>query len=252
MKLIIQIPCWNEEQRLPVTWRDLPESIPGVDTIEVLVIDDGSADQTASVARNLGAHLLPMKKHSGLGRAFQVGIREALRRGADIVVNTDADNQYRGSDIVRLIQPILDQRAEIVVGDRGVAHVPHFSPLKRRLQRIGSRVVQAAAGIPVPDAASGFRAFSRKAALHLDVRSKFTYTMETLIQAGQLRIPLVFIPITTNPPNGPSRLVRNLPHYVMKSGITILCSYARYQPIRVAAFLGASLFLAGILMALLT
>jgi glycosyltransferase involved in cell wall biosynthesis len=249
MKLIIQIPCLNEENRLPITWRDLPKTVPGVDALEILVIDDGSTDRTAAVARELGTHLLQMDRHVGLARAFQAGIREALRLGADIVVNTDADHQYPGADIGRLIQPILEKRAEIVIGDRGVARVPFFSPQKRLLQRIGSRVVQAAAGIPIPDAASGFRAYSRKAALQLKVLSHFSYTLENLIQAGHLGIPVIFIPIKTNPPTGPSRLMRNIPHYVMKSGITIIRTYARYHPMRVFIPVGGTIFMIGLLMA---
>jgi glycosyltransferase involved in cell wall biosynthesis len=251
MKLIIQIPCLDEAERLPITWRDLPKSIPGVDVIEVLVIDDGSTDRTSAVAGELGAHhVLQLGRHRGLARAFQAGIREALRLGADIVVNTDADNQYCGSDILRLIEPILEKGAEIVIGDRGVTRIPYFSPLKRRLQRIGSRVVQAAAGIPVPDAASGFRAYSRNAARQIDVLTDFSYTMETVIQAGQLGIPLVYIPITTNPPTGPSRLVRSIPHYVLKSASAIIRTYTRYQPMRVLAPIGAVLFGVGTLTAL--
>jgi glycosyltransferase involved in cell wall biosynthesis len=246
MKLIIQIPCLNEEERLPITWHSLPRSIQGVDAIEVLVIDDGSTDGTATVARKLGAHhVLTLGRHMGLARAFQAGLREALRLGADIVVNTDADDQYRGSDIPRLIEPILQKRAEIVIGDRGVARVAHFSPFKRVLQRIGSRIVQAAAGIPVPDAASGFRAFSRNAALRMNVLTDFSYTMETLIEAGQTGIPLVFIPVTTNPPTCPSRLARNIPHYLLKSGSAIIRTYMRYQPLRALAPIGIVLLLLG-------
>lgn len=251
MKLIIQIPCLNEEEALPDTWQDLPKSLPGVDVIEFLVIDDGSQDRTVAVARELGVqHVLEMKEHVGLARAFQAGIDEALRLGADIIINTDADNQYRGADMSRLIQPILDKRAEIVVGDRGVARVPHFSPLKRSLQRIGSRVVQMAAGIPIPDAASGFRAYSREAALRLNVLSDFSYTLETLIQAGQLRIPIAFIPITTNAQTRRSRLVRSLPHYLMNSGITIIRAYTMYRPLRAFLSIGAAFFGVGLVLAL--
>jgi glycosyltransferase involved in cell wall biosynthesis len=211
MKLIIQIPCFNEEATLPGTWADLPRSIPGVDEIEVLVIDDGSDDRTVAVARDLGVqHVLELKPHVGLARGFQAGLEAALRLGADIIVNTDADNQYRGADIPRLIQPVLAGRADIVVGDRGVAHVQHFSPLKRLLQRIGSRVVQMAAGIPIPDAASGFRAYSREAALRLNVLSTYSYTLETLIQAGAWKMAVAFLPIQTNRQTRKSRLVRSI------------------------------------------
>src|SRR5512143_809358 len=164
MKLIIQIPCFNEEDTLPGTWADLPRSIPGVDEIEVLVIDDGSADRTVAVARDLGVqHVLELKPHVGLARGFQSGLDEALRLGADIIVNTDADNQYRGADIPRLIQPILEHQADMVVGDRNVGQLEYFSPAKRLLQRVGSRAVQTAAGFPIPDATSGFRAYSCEA-----------------------------------------------------------------------------------------
>ena len=185
MKLIIQIPCYNEEDTLPLTLAELPRSLPGVDEIEYLVIDDGSTDRTAEVARQLGVqHIVRQKHNRGLAAAFQAGLEAALAAGADLIVNTDADNQYFGPDVAVLVQPILDGRADIVVGDRGVADSEHFSALKRILQRIGSWVVERAAGIPIPDATSGFRAFTREAALRLTVLSEYTYTLETLIQAG--------------------------------------------------------------------
>jgi glycosyltransferase involved in cell wall biosynthesis len=251
MKLIIQIPCFNEEATLPGTWADLPRSIPGIDEIEVLVIDDGSDDRTVAVARELGVpHVLELKPHVGLARGFQAGLDEALRLGADIIVNTDADNQYRGEDIPRLIQPILDERADIVVGDRGVAHVEHFSPLKRWLQRIGSRVVQMAAGFPIPDAASGFRAYSREAALRLNVLSDFSYTLETLIQAGMFKIPIEFVPITTNPQTRKSRLAKSIPDYLLRSGITVIRAYTMYRPLRTFVTIGLIFLLAGLLLGL--
>ena len=251
MKLIIQIPCFNEEQHLPQTWRDLPTAIPGIDEIEVLVIDDGSSDGTVRVARELGVrHVLEMKTHVGLARGFQSGLEAALNLGADIIVNTDADNQYRGADIPRLIEPILAGHADIVVGDRGVAYVQHFSPLKRLLQRVGSRVVQMAAGIHIPDAASGFRAYSRDAALRLNVLSDFSYTLETLIQAGMFKIPIEFIPITINPQTRKSRLAKSIPDYLMRSGITIIRAYTMYRPLRTFVSIGMVFLFLGLLLGL--
>lgn len=251
MKLIIQIPCFDEETTLPDTWNDLPKTIPGIDEIEVLVIDDGSRDRTAQVARELGVHhILELKTHVGLARGFQAGLDEALRLGADIIVNTDADNQYRGDDISRLIQPILAGHADIVVGDRGVAHVEHFSPLKRWLQRIGSKVVQMAAGFPIPDAASGFRAYSCEAALRLNVLSDFSYTLETLIQVGMFKIPIEFVPIATNPQTRKSRLAKSIPDYLLRSGITIIRAYTMYRPLRTFVTIGLVFLLMGMLLGL--
>ncbi len=200
MKLIIQIPCYNEAETLPLTLAELPRSLPGVDEIEYLVIDDGSTDRTAEVARQLGVqHIVRQKRNRGLAAAFQAGLEAALAADADLIVNTDADNQYFGPDIAVLVQPILDGRADIVVGDRGVADSEHFSALKRVLQRFGSWVVERAAGIPIPDATSGFRAFTREAAFRLTVLSEYTYTLETLIQAGVRGMNVVFVPVRTNP-----------------------------------------------------
>jgi glycosyltransferase involved in cell wall biosynthesis len=251
MKLIIQIPCFNEETTLPGTWNELPRSIPGIDEIEVLVIDDGSDDRTVAIARELGVqHILELKQHAGLARGFQAGLDEALHLGADIIVNTDADNQYRGEDIPRLIQPILAGRVDMVVGDRGVAHVKHFSPLKRWLQQIGSGVVQMAAGIRIPDATSGFRAYSREAALRLNVLSDFSYTLETLIQAGMFKIPIEFVPITTNPQTRKSRLVKSIPNYLLHSGSTIIRAYTMYRPLRAFVSIGLVFLALGMLLSL--
>jgi glycosyltransferase involved in cell wall biosynthesis len=251
MKLIIQIPCFNEEATLPRTWADLPRSIPGIDELEVLVIDDGSDDRTVAVARELGVHhVLELKPHVGLARGFQAGLDEALRLGADIIVNTDADNQYRGADIPHLIQPILDRAADIVVGDRGVGKLEHFSPMKRVLQRVGSRVVQAAAGFPIPDATSGFRAYSREAALRLNVLSTYSYTLETLIQAGAWKMAVAFIPIQPNQQTRRSRLMRSIPHYLMHSSAPITRAYTMYQPLRVFLSVGAIFAAAGFLLGL--
>lgn len=247
MKLVIQIPCRNEQATLPQTVRDLPARLPGIDEIELLVIDDGSTDQTVQVARELGVrHIVRLTRHRGLAQAFQAGLDAALRAGADIIVNTDADNQYQGQDVAQLIAPILEGRADMVVGDRGVASAPHFSPVKRRLQQVGSWTVQLAAGIKVPDATSGFRAFSREAALRTMVLSGYSYTLETLIQAGARRMAVVYVPVRTNPQTRPSRLVRSIPYYLAQSAATIVRAYAMYQPMRVFVSIGGLMSLVGL------
>ena len=251
VKLIIQIPCYNEETTLPQTVHDLPRTLPGVDEIEYLVIDDGSTDRTAEVARQLGVHHIVRHPHNmGLARSFLLGLETALQAGANIIVNTDADNQYRGEDIARLIQPILEGRADIVVGDRGVAALEHFSPLKRFLQKWGSWVVQRAAGIAIPDATSGFRAFTREAALRLTVLSDYTYTLETLIQAGARRMAVVFVPVRTNPQTRRSRLVRSIPSFLALSTVTILRFYTMYRPLRVFMTMGGVLIAGGVVLGL--
>jgi len=251
MKLIIQIPCWNEETTLPLTLAEIPRQIAGVDEVEILVIDDGSTDRTVEIARSAGVdHIVRLRQHQGLARAFMAGIDAALRLGADIVVNTDADNQYRGDDIERLIRPILEGRADMVVGDRQTHTVSHFSPTKRLLQRLGSWVVRRASDTHIPDVTSGFRAYSREAALALNVISDYTYTLETIIQAGKRGIALAHVPITINEPTRESRLIRSLPDYLRRSAITIVRIYAMYEPLRVFSIIGAvvlatSLALAG-------
>lgn len=245
MKLIIQIPCYNEEHSLAGTLECLPKSIPGIDRIELLVIDDGSTDATAQVARRLNvAHIVQLPRHVGLAQAFVAGLEASIRAGADIIVNTDADNQYRSEDTPRLIQPILARKAEIVVGDRGVGTISGFSPLKRRLQLFGSWVVGHAAGMDIPDATSGFRAFSRDAALRTIVLSEYSYTLETLIQAGTHQLSVAHVPVGTNQNRRASRLMRSMRHYVMSSGATILRAYTMYRPMRVFFLIG-SLMLAG-------
>ncbi len=247
MKLIIQIPCYNEEATLPLVIADLPRSIPGIDEIEYLVVDDGSQDCTCEVARSLGVHHVVFHpRNRGLAAAFITGIEASLAAGADIIVNTDADNQYYGGDIRALVAPILKGSADIVVGDRGVTQSQHFSPIKRFLQWFGSWIVQRSAGIPVPDATSGFRAFSRSAALHLTVLSDYTYTLETLIQAGARRMAVTFVPIKTNPTTRPSRLIRNIPSFVLVSLITIIRFYTMYRPLRVFVSVGGALILLGL------
>ena len=249
MKLIIQIPCYNEESTLPQTVRDLPRALPGVDVIEYLVVDDGSTDSTAEVARELGVHhVVRLKQNCGLASAFVVGLEAALQAGADVIVNTDADNQYQGADIGQLVRPILEEQADIVVGDRGVAALPHFSPLKRLLQRWGSWVVERAAGISIPDATSGFRAFTREAALRLTVLSDYTYTLETLIQAGARRMTVVYVPIRTNPQTRQSRLMSSIPSFLALSAVTIVRFYIMYRPMRVFTAIGGALITSGLVL----
>ncbi len=251
MKLIIQIPCFNEEATLPATVADLPRTLPGVDEIEYLVVDDGSADRTSEVAASLGVrHIVRHRRNRGLAAAFQTGLEAALAAGADLIVNTDADNQYYGGDAGALIAPLLAGRADIAVGDRGVAGLEHFSPFKRRLQSLGSWVVGHAAGIPIPDATSGFRAFTREAALRLTVLSHYTYTLETLIQAGARGMGVTYVPIRTNPQTRKSRLIRNIPSFLALSAVTILRFYIMYKPLRVFTTLGGLLIAAGVLPAL--
>lgn len=246
MKLIIQIPCYNEAETLPHTLGLLPRQIEGVDQVEVLVIDDGSSDGTVAAAKAAGAdHVLTLPHHSGLAIAFAAGLDACLRLGADLIVNTDADNQYEAGDIPKLVAPILRGEAELVVGDRGVLTNAWFSPLKRRLQAWGSRVVSRAAGLDIPDATSGFRAMTRRMAMRTLVLSEYSYTLETLIQAGNLRARVVSVPIQTNPPHRPSRLMRGVGDYLMHSSVTIVRSYTMYRPLRVFTIIGTVLFLLG-------
>lgn len=248
MKLIIQIPCFNEGSTLPPTLRDLPRALPGVDVIEYLVIDDGSRDDTVAVARAHGVHhVVQFERNRGLAAAFRAGLEESLRQGADIIVNTDADNQYQAMDIGRLIEPILARRAELVVGDRGVAELPNFHYLKRRLQVFGSWVIGRAAGLHTPDATSGFRALSREAALRTLVLSNYSYTLESLISAGSRRAAVESVPIRINPQTRPSRLMKSIPHYIKNSSITILRAYTMYRPLRVFSVLGALMIALGMI-----
>lgn len=233
MKLVIQIPCLNEEGSLPVTIRDLPRSLPGVDEIELLVIDDGSTDRTVEVARALGVkRIVRFPVRRGLARAFSAGLRESLRMGADIIVNTDADNQYQGQDVGKLVAPILERHADIVVGTRPIDAIEHFSPLKKTLQKLGSGVVRRLSGTDVPDATSGFRAYSRGAALRLTVYTNFTYTLETIIQASHHELVVSHVPIRTNPKLRESRLFRGVRSYVTRSLTTMLRVYVLYRPLR--------------------
>jgi glycosyltransferase involved in cell wall biosynthesis len=251
MKLIIQIPCYNEEATLPQTIHDLPHELPGIAEIEVLVVDDGCTDCTVQVAQELGVqHIVHLKQNQGLASAFSAGMDAALQAGADIIVNTDADNQYRGEDIAKLVEPILEGRSDIVVGDRGVAAAEHFSPVKRLLQQLGSWVVGYAAGIPIPDAVSGFRAFTREAALRLTILDDYTYTLETLIQAGARRMAVTYVPIRTNPQTRPSRLISSIPSFLVTSAITVLRFYTMYRPIRIFTAMGGALVAGGVALGL--
>jgi glycosyltransferase involved in cell wall biosynthesis len=239
MKLIVQVPCYNEEQTLPLVIGSIPRSIPGVDKIEMMIIDDGSTDRTVAVAHELGVHhVVRNKQNRGLAMTFATGIDTALKLGADIIVNTDGDNQYPQQDIGRLIEPILRGTHDIVIGDRQVQKIAHFSPFKKVLQKFGSGVVRTLAGVNVADAPSGFRAYSREAALSINVVSTFSYTMETIIQAGNKRIPITHVPIVTNPKTRESRLFSSMFMHVRKSMMTILRIYTMYHPFKVLLTLG--------------
>jgi len=234
MKCIIQIPCFNEEATLPVTIADLPKSLPGVDIVEYLIIDDGSSDRTVEVARSCGVHhIVGFRKNRGLARAFDLGINACLARGADIIVNTDADNQYCGQDIDKLVAPIVSGEADMVVGDRQTHNIDHFSSLKKFLQKHGSFMVGSFSGMHVPDATSGFRAMSRDAALELNVISDFSYTLETLIQAGRKHLAVVSVPIRTNEVLRESRLFKSAFTFVRRSASTMIRVYTTHEPLKV-------------------
>lgn len=249
-KLIIQIPCYNEAQALPETLAALPRSVPGFDAVEVLVIDDGSTDETSRVAREHGAdHVIRLNGHQGLARAFMAALDAAIEQGADVIVNTDADNQYCGEDIASLAAPILKREADIVIGARPIQSMGHFSPLKRWLQRLGSRVVRSLSNTEIADAPSGFRAMTRDAALRLNVFGDYTYTLETIIQAGRSNLRIVNVPVRVNGPTRPSRLMRSTSQYVGRSLLTLLSVYLIYRPTRIfnalaAAFLAPATILA--------
>lgn len=246
MKLIIQIPCFNEEATLPATLADLPRDIAGIDVIEVLIIDDGSTDRTLEVARAHGVdHIIRNKRNVGLARSFQRGLDACLDAGADLIVNTDGDNQYVGADIVLLVAPILAGEADIVIGDRRPAHNPEFSALKRKLQGVGSGVVATLAGVTVPDSVSGFRALSKDAARQLNIVSGFSYTTEMVIQAGKRGIAITSVPIRTNPSTRESRLFKSMPGFIGRSAATMIRTYAMYKPLRVFFFAGLALTLIG-------
>lgn len=251
MKLIIQIPCYNEAEALPETIKSLPRQLAGIDQIEYLVIDDGSTDGTAQVAAQAGVHhIVRLPNHIGLAAGFISGLEACLRHDADIIINTDADNQYQSGDMQQLINPILEGQADLVIGDRGVATLMAFSPLKRLLQRFGSWVIAQASGVKTPDATSGFRAISREAALRTLVLSEYSYTLETLIQAGARRMAVVYVPVRTNPQTRPSRLMRNIPHYLVNSSTTILRAYTMYRPLRVFTAIGVVMITTSLILGL--
>jgi glycosyltransferase involved in cell wall biosynthesis len=234
MKLIIQIPCLDEEETLPVTLADLPREVEGFESVEWLVIDDGSTDRTVAVAREHGVdHVVRLTNNKGLASGFQAGLDAALKLGADVIVNTDADNQYYGGDIPKLVAPILKGDADMVVGDREVMTIEHFSPLKKALQRLGSWVVRRASQTTVPDTTSGFRAYNREAALAMQVVSNYTYTLETIIQAGKMLIAVDHVPVKTNPKTRESRLFPSVSSYVRRNGVSIFRIYSMYEPLRV-------------------
>lgn len=251
MKLIIQIPCFNEEATLPMTLADLPRVVPGVDVVEWLVIDDGSSDRTVEVARELGVdHVVSHGRNRGLATAFMTGIDACLRAGADLIVNTDADNQYQGSSIPDLIEPVLSGSAEMVVGERPIESIDDFSPMKKALQRLGSSVVRRFSGTGVRDAASGFRAYTRDAAMQIQVFGKYTYTMETIVQAGWNGIAIESVPIRVNPKTRESRLVKSSARYVWRSAQAIIRSFALYKPFRFFFLTGLVPFVLGVVLLL--
>jgi glycosyltransferase involved in cell wall biosynthesis len=251
MKLIIQLPCLNEEKTLPQTINDLPKEIPGVDEIETLIIDDGSTDRTIEVARELGVnHVIQFTHNKGLAEAFMAGLNASLQKGADIIVNTDGDNQYNGKDIAKLIDPILKGKADFVIGDRQVENIGHFSKIKIWLQKLGSWVVRKVSNTAVPDTTSGFRALNREAALQLTVISRFTYTLETIIQAGKKNLAVSHVPVATNEKLRDSRLFTSIPSYLKKSISTIFKIYTVYEPLKIFLLLGGFIFLLGALISL--
>lgn len=246
MKLIIQIPCYNEEETLELAYNDLPRHIDGVDTIEYLIINDGSKDGTVKRARELGFHhIVSFKQNKGLAKGFMAGIDACLHLGADIIVNTDADNQYCGADIEKIVRPILEEKADIVIGERPIDETEHFSWKKKKFQHLGSWVVRVASGTDIPDAPSGFRAYSRDAALRLNVVNEYTYTLETIIQAGNNKTAMMSVPIRTNPETRPSRLFSSMWRYMKRSSTVITRSFVMYKPLKFFMTIGFVLLLLG-------
>jgi glycosyltransferase involved in cell wall biosynthesis len=250
-KLIIQIPCLNEADTLPATIADLPRRVPGIDVVELLVVDDGSRDGTADVALACGVdHIVRLRRNKGLAAAFAAGIDASLKQGADFIVNTDADNQYAGRDIGKLIEPLLKGEADIVIGDRNIADLQHMSWRKRQLQRLGSWVVRQVSNTSVPDTTSGFRAYTRDAALRMTIVSEFSYTLESIIQAGKKRMAIAHVPVATNPRTRASRLFDSAFSYIKRSGATIVRIYAMYEPLKVFTYVGLAVFAVGLYPAL--
>jgi glycosyltransferase involved in cell wall biosynthesis len=248
MKLIVQIPCFNEEKTLPLVINSIPKKIKGVDKIETLIIDDGSTDKTIEVARMLGVnHIIMHKKNKGLAASFADGIDEALRVGADIIVNTDGDNQYPQKDIGKLIAPIINGEADIVVADRQTSKIAHFSKLKKGLQRMGSELVRRASGTNIPDAVSGFRAYSREAALSINIVTQFSYVTETIIQAGKKRIAITHVAVTTNPKTRESRLFKNMFQHIRKTTAAVFRSYTMYEPLKIFVVTGSAVSFIGLI-----
>lgn len=246
-KLIIQIPCYNEEKTLPTTLREIPRRITGVDCVEILVVDDGSTDQTVAAAEKAGAdHIIKHVHRKGLAHAFMTGVDACLRLGAHIIVNTDGDNQYKGEDIPRLIKPILDGKAEIVIGDRRTDDIAHFPASKKKLQKLGSRVVRMLSDTQVPDAVSGFRAYTRESAMQVNVLSSFSHTIETILLAGRKNLAVVSVPIGTNPKTRESRLFKHPIQFLERSISTLLRTYTMYYPLRVFSLIGGLLILGGL------
>ena len=246
MKLIIQIPCYNEEETLQLAYNDLPRHIDGIDTIEYLIINDGSKDNTVAKAKELGFHhIVSFKQNKGLAKGFMAGIDACLHLGADIIVNTDADNQYCGADIEKIVRPILDRKADIVIGERPIDNTEHFSWKKKKFQHLGSWVVRVASGTDIPDAPSGFRAYSREAALRLNVVNEYTYTLETIIQAGNNKTAMTSVTIRTNPETRPSRLFSSMWRYMKRSSTVITRSFVMYKPLKFFMTIGALLMTIG-------
>lgn len=251
MKLIIQIPCYNEAKTLAITLSHLPRTVPGFDEVEWLIINDGSRDETAKVARDCGVdHIVSFNKNQGLARVFMAGLDACLKLDADVIVNTDADNQYNAGDIPLLVNPILNKQADVVVGARPISEIDHFPFIKKQLQKLGSWVVRLASKTDIPDAPSGFRAMSRDAAMRLNVFNNYTYTLETIIQAGQKNMAIVSVPIHVNEDLRPSRLVKSIPSYLIKSIITIIRIFVVYKPFRFFMALGLLIFMSGFLVGL--
>ncbi len=248
MKLLIQIPCYNEAETLEIALNDLPKKLEGIDEIEYLIINDGSKDHTVEVAKKWGVHhVVNFKQNKGLAKGFMAGLDGCLRNGADIIVNTDADNQYCAEDIQKLIQPILDGQADIVIGARPIDDTAHFSPIKKKLQHFGSWVVRKASNTDIPDAPSGFRAFSREAAMHINVVNDYTYTLETIVQAGREKMAITSVPVRTNDELRPSRLFNSIWGYVKKSMLTILRAYMMYKPLKCFSYLAVTPIVIGLL-----